>query len=85
VESFNVVLFWLVPVFYSFDVIPAKYATVYRFNPVAALVMATRNILLDNQAPATTLIVNMVIAAALALGVGLVVFGRLKRSFYEYI
>ena len=85
VESFNVVLFWLVPIFYGFEAIPAKYANVYRFNPVAALVFAMRNILLDHQAPPTTLILNMVIAAAVALGIGLLVFGRLKRSFYEYI
>jgi ABC-type polysaccharide/polyol phosphate export permease len=85
VESFNVVLFWLVPIFYAFENIPDQYKVVYRFNPVAALVMATRNILLDNQAPAATLIRNMVIAAVVALGVGLVVFRRLKRGFYEYI
>ena len=85
VESFNLVLFYLVPIFYSFEIIPAKYATVYRFNPVAALVLAMRNILMENQPPPMTLIVNMVIAAALALSIGLLVFGRLKRRFYEYI
>jgi homopolymeric O-antigen transport system permease protein len=85
VESFNLVLFYLVPIFYSFAIIPEKYASVYRFNPVAALVLAMRNILLDQQAPQTTLLVNMVIAAAVALGVGLVVFGALKRRFYEFI
>jgi ABC-type polysaccharide/polyol phosphate export permease len=85
VESFNLVLFWLVPIFYSFEIIPSKYAAVYRFNPVAALVLAMRNILLDHQPPPATLIVNMVIVAAVALSVGLLVFGKLKRSFYEYI
>jgi len=85
VESFNVVLFWLVPIFYPFDVIPDRFKLVYEVNPVAALVMAMRNILIDNRAPATTLIENMVIAAAVALGIGLVVFSRLKRGFYEYI
>jgi len=85
VESFNLVLFWLVPIFYSFDVIPDRFKLVYEINPVAALVMATRNVLIDNRAPATTLIVNMVIAAAVALGIGLIVFAKLKRSFYEYI
>jgi ABC-type polysaccharide/polyol phosphate export permease len=85
VESFNVILFWLVPIFYSFDMIPDKFKLVYEVNPVAALVMAMRNILLDHQAPPPTLILNMVIAAAVALGIGLMVFGRLKRSFYEYI
>jgi ABC-type polysaccharide/polyol phosphate export permease len=85
VESFNVVLFWLVPIFYPFDMIPDRFKLVYEVNPVAALVMAMRNILIDKRAPATTLIENMVIAAAVALGIGLVVFAKLKRSFYEYI
>jgi len=47
--------------------------------------LAMRNILIDRHAPPATLIVNMTIAAAVALGLGLIVFGRLKRSFYEYI
>jgi ABC-type polysaccharide/polyol phosphate export permease len=85
VESFNVVLFWLVPIFYSWEIIPAKYVIVYRFNPVAALAMAMRNILIDRQPPPATLVTNMVIAAALALSLGLIVFGKLKRRFYEYI
>ena len=85
VESFNVVLFWLVPIFYSWEIIPAKFAVVYKVNPVAALALATRNILIDRQSPPQTLIVNMVIAAALALSLGLIVFGKLKRRFYEYI
>ncbi len=85
VESFNVVLFWLVPIFYSWDIIPPKYAIVYHVNPVAAMAMAMRNILIDRHAPPATLIQNMVIAAAVALSAGLLVFGKLKRSFYEYI
>ena len=85
VESFNVVLFWLVPIFYSWEIIPKKYIAVYRFNPVAALALAMRNILIDRQSPPATLIVNMVIAAAVTLSVGLMVFGKLKRGFYEYI
>lgn len=85
VESFNVVLFWLVPIFYPWEIIPAKYVVVYRFNPVAALAMAMRNILIDRQPPPATLVTNMVIVAAVALGLGLLVFGRLKRRFYEYI
>jgi ABC-type polysaccharide/polyol phosphate export permease len=85
VESFNVVLFWLVPIFYSWEKIPAKYAFVYKLNPVAALALAMRDILIGRHAPPATLIENMVIAAAVTLGIGLLVFGKLKRSFYEYI
>ena len=85
VESFNVVLFWLVPIFYPWEAIPAKYALIYNLNPVAALALAMRKVLIDRHSPPQTLIVNMVIVAAVALGLGLLVFGRLKRRFYEYI
>lgn len=85
VESFNVVLFWLVPIFYPWEAIPPKYAMIYNLNPVAALALAMRKVLIDRHSPPETLIVNMVIVAAVALGLGLLVFGRLKRRFYEYI
>jgi ABC-type polysaccharide/polyol phosphate export permease len=85
VESFTLVLFWLVPIFYSFTIIPERYVNVYRFNPVAALVMAMRNILIDQHAPAMTLVRNMSIVALIALAAGLFAFRRLKPRFYEYI
>ena len=79
------VLFWLVPIFYSFTIIPAKYIPVYRFNPVAALVMAMRDILIDRHPPAITIVANMTIAAAVSLALGLMIFERLKTRFYEHI
>lgn len=85
VESFNLVLFWLVPIFYSFNIIQAKYLRVYRFNPVAAMVMAMRNILLENIPPAHSLVINMVIAASVSLALGILTFRRLKPHFYEHI
>jgi lipopolysaccharide transport system permease protein len=85
VDSLNLVLYWLVPIFYSFTIIPEKYIPVYRFNPVAALVMATRNVMMDREPPPMTLILNLIIAASVTLGVGIVIFGRLKHRFYEHI
>src|SRR5260370_1262900 len=52
VESANTVLFWLVPIFYSFTIIPPQYLDVYYLNPIAAVVMAFRNILLEDKMPA---------------------------------
>jgi lipopolysaccharide transport system permease protein len=85
VESFNRVLFWLVPIFYAFSYVPAKYRLVYRANPVAAVVFAMQNILIDRQAPAASLVINLTIAAAVTMGLGLTIFWRLKPRFYEHI
>ncbi len=85
VESFNLVLFYLVPIFYSFSIIPAKYAAIYQFNPVAAMVLAMRNILLDQKAPPASLIANLTMAAALVAALGLLIFRSLKTRFYEHI
>lgn len=85
VESFNLVLFWLVPIFYDFSIIPHRYTDVYLFNPVAAQVMAMRNILIDHQPPAASLVRNMTLAAAITLALGLWMFRRLKPRFYEHL
>jgi len=85
VESTNVVLFWLVPILYDFKQIAPQYREIYRFNPVAALVMALRNILLDGTSPASSLLVNLVGASLIMLLVGLFVFNRLQKRFYNYL
>ncbi len=85
VESFNMVLFYLVPIFYSFSIIPARYSAIYQFNPVAAMVLATRNILLDGKSPPLSLVSNLVVVAAFTTAFGLFIFTRLKARFYEHI
>jgi lipopolysaccharide transport system permease protein len=85
VESFNTVLFYLVPIFYSFSIIPQRYAGIYQFNPVAAMVLATRNIMLDGKSPPLSLISNLVVVAAFTTGLGLLIFTRLKPRFYEHM
>ena len=84
-ESFTMVLFYLVPIFYPFSIIPLKYKAIYQFNPVAALVLAMRNILMDGTAPPVSLIANLTIAASFALALGFLIFGQLKARFYEHI
>jgi ABC-type polysaccharide/polyol phosphate export permease len=85
VESANTVLFWLVPIFYSFEIIPAKYKTVYELNPVAALVFCLRNILIGGIPPATSTLVNLSAVSFLSLAVGVIVFRWGKGAFYEHI
>ena len=83
VESFNMVLFWLVPIVYPFP--PPEYRAIYSLNPVAALVMALRDILLDGKPPAATLLLKLSLGSIAVLGLGLLLFRRMKRNFYDYL
>jgi ABC-type polysaccharide/polyol phosphate export permease len=85
VESVNTVLFWLVPIVYSFSVIPPIYGEIYKLNPLAALILAMRNILLEAQPPRWELLVKLTAVAVLTFAFGFIVFQRLKRRFYDHL
>jgi ABC-type polysaccharide/polyol phosphate export permease len=85
VESVNTILFWLVPIFYSFTDIPAKYQELFWYNPVAAMVMALRNILMSAIPPPATLLVKLTLISFASLAVGFAVFRKLKHGFYDYL
>jgi len=85
VESVNAVLFWLVPIFYQFTLIPQRYHDIYLYNPVAALVLACRNILLDAQAPPTSLLIKLALSSAIMFAGGWLLFSALRRRLYDYL
>jgi ABC-type polysaccharide/polyol phosphate export permease len=85
VESVNLVLIWLVPVFYGFEDIPQKYVEVYRFNPIAAVVLLFRKILMENSAPDDRTMLNLAGVAVASLLTGYMIFDRLKKRFYDYL
>jgi ABC-type polysaccharide/polyol phosphate export permease len=85
VESANTVLFWLVPIFYPFEIIPASLRGVYELNPVAALVLALRRILIDARPPGTALLLKFAAVSVVAFAGGWFIFRAMKRRFYEYL
>jgi len=85
VEAINTILFWLVPIFYSFDRIPARFAGVYQLNPVAALVLCLRNILLTATAPPNSTLERLTTVSFAMFVVGLIVFRKSKQAFYDHI
>jgi lipopolysaccharide transport system permease protein len=85
VESATVVLFWLVPIVYDFSMIPEKFRDIYQYNPLAALILAMREILLRNMSPSPVLLSKLMAVSVASFVVGWVVFRRLKNRFYDYL
>jgi ABC-type polysaccharide/polyol phosphate export permease len=85
VESANLVLFWLVPIFYPFSMIPAQFKDLYQYNPVAALVLAMREIVLDAKAPSAVLLTKLALVSFFSLGTGYLFFRRMKAGFYSHL
>jgi ABC-type polysaccharide/polyol phosphate export permease len=55
------------------------------FNPIAAVVLALRTILMEGQPPLMSTLQNLSVVAALTLTIGWLTFGRLKNRFYDYL
>jgi ABC-type polysaccharide/polyol phosphate export permease len=89
VESVNTILFWLVPIFYPFSTVqeklPSAALEIYRLNPLAAMVMALRNILLEGIQPGNVLMMKMAGSAILTFALGYFAFQKLKEGFYDYL
>lgn len=85
VESACLVLFWLVPIFYSFSMIRPQYKEIYQLNPIAALVLALRDVILEGRAPGAVLVSKLFFVSFFMLLLGWTVFRRLSRRFYDYL
>jgi ABC-type polysaccharide/polyol phosphate export permease len=85
VESANTVLFWLVPIFYSVDKIPKEYQEIYHYNPLVALVIALRSVLMDGVSPSASILRNLTVVSLITGAVGLLIFRKLRQGFYDYL
>ncbi|MCB1019268.1 MAG: ABC transporter permease, partial [Acidobacteria bacterium] len=85
VESANLVLFWIVPIFYSFDRVSQKYARLYELNPIAAVILLTRTVLLSGEPPNVGTLAKLSIVSILTLIAGTMIFQRIERNFSDYL
>ena len=86
VESTNTVMFWLVPIFYQkLGSPPRFYAIIDHNNPLSALILMMRRIIMDGQAPGLTTLTYMTIASLVTFLFGFLLFQRLKRRFYDHL
>ncbi|WP_321473790.1 ABC transporter permease [uncultured Paludibaculum sp.] len=85
VESVNLLLFWMVPIVYTFENVPADFRDLYQYNPVAALILATQNIILGGSPPTMRLLGKLAAVSVVSLGAGLLIFRRAEKRFYGYL
>lgn len=85
VESTNLVMFWMVPIFYGFSDVPARFAWIYELNPVAAVILILRTILLHGQAPNLATMLKFASVSVAMMVVGALIFRRLKQNFSDYL
>ena len=85
VESINTVMFWLVPIFYTFAMVPDRFKELYQFNPVSALVLASRLVILEHRHPPETLVWKLALVSLVSFVCGMALFRRLQPRFYSYL
>jgi homopolymeric O-antigen transport system permease protein len=92
VESANLVLFWLVGIFYSIDRVPSSFSWLYESNPVAAVIVIARRVLLHGASPGTALSLNwfelgtlwkLTLVSFGTLAAGLWIFRRIQKDFSD--
>ena len=77
------VLFYLTPVFYPLDAVPAQSQWIFDLNPAAVLVDLYRRVLLEGEVPPVERLAALSLASAAVLALGWVVFRRLQAGFAD--
>lgn len=80
---FGTVIFFLTPIFYSIDLVPEQFQTLFMINPFAYLIHFYHQILYYHQAPELHLLIYFTAISSILLMFGLGVFNKYKYTFAE--
>jgi lipopolysaccharide transport system permease protein len=75
--------FFLCPLVYDVSLVPDRYRTLYLLNPVTAMIVFARDILLMNQLPTMGDVAVIISGVALFLAIGYLVFRRREGRLAE--
>lgn len=80
-----VAMAWLyaTPICYPETMVPEKYLSIYRLNPVTPIVNAYRDVLYYGRTPDLTTLLMAIGIGLVTVLIGVLVFGRLQRRFAE--
>ena len=80
---FMMLMFYLSPIVYSADMIPNKFLTLFKLNPMFHIIDFYRTILYYKQVPDMMNVVIMFGACIAVLIVGYLIFNKCKKRFAE--
>lgn len=75
--------FYITPIFYKAEQVPAEYHLIYDLNPMTAILAAYRAVLIENQWPAVQPLAIVLLVSAALLALGYIVFDRASIRFAE--
>ena len=75
--------FYITPVFYHADSIPEEYRILYDANPMAALLTAYREVLIENRWPDAAALLFVCAISGACLAIGYAVFDRVSARFAD--
>lgn len=76
-------LFYVTPIIYSFDSMPANIRMLFSINPIAPLMEAYRNIMYDQVCPNLNGLIILFVSSIVILFVGYKIFKKLEKDFVE--
>lgn len=76
-------LFYLTPVFYDISTIPERFRGFYRWNPMAILVEAYRDVLMRGRLPSALPLLGLTVVSLVLLAIGLSIFRRTSHQFAD--
>jgi len=79
------VLFYVTPVVYPLEYVPAEWRTVYLLNPMAGTVEIWRDVVVRGSVPAADVLVITIAASLALLAAGLWVFRRCEPTFEDFV
>jgi lipopolysaccharide transport system permease protein len=85
VECSGLLMFWVVPIFYTVEMIPGHLQWLYLLNPIAAVAAIDRQVMFAATAPSLALLAQLCAVSVLALLLGFAVFRRLERNLADYL
>jgi ABC-type polysaccharide/polyol phosphate export permease len=77
--------FWLTPIVYKLDIIPAKYVHYIMLNPMTHIIINFQEILINGHAPALKDMLQSFIIAYVTVCIGAFIFDKTQHKFSEWV